>query len=312
MAPLGQQALYVYVCDVCVYVHCTRISNATCRWWQCICVLSSLPVLQKDYHLKPSLCYLWNKAVEKLPNKGRYRIQTIQNNGLELQGSALAQYNGRWIYAKIPSSDLLPEAWTCANCCYLCYRNHHLQQRMRYMQSCELRLKFEGVCQSPKCPVYCERSQACCAHRRMMLCYGIKISLHEQSLSFQTLLFQNSLSCGGFFLPSLHQPLENEAIAWGCTAPKQGRVCICFVLRVCIRMLFKSSILYSVWCILTALAVPNLITLFLLLNENELVGNFCAHTLGMRGVPGLCSSAGKVSFYPQLVREHCPQNESFS
>lgn len=239
----------------CVYVLRTGISNATCRWWQCICVLSSLLVLQKDYYLKPNLCYLWNKAVEKLPSRGRYRIQTIWNNGLELQGSALAQYNGRQIYAKIPFSDLVSEAWTHANCCYLCYSNHQLQQGRSCMQSHELQLKSEGVCQSPKCPVYCERSQAFCAPRRMMLCYGIKISLHEQSLSFQTLLFQNSLSCGGFFLPFLHQPLENEAIAWGCTAPKQGHVCICFVLRVGIRMLFKSSILYSVWCILTALAV---------------------------------------------------------
>lgn len=40
--------------------------------------------------------------------------------------------------------------------------------------------------------------------------------------------------------------------------------------------------------------MPNLITLFLLLSENELVGNFCARTVGVHGVPGLHSSAGKV------------------
>lgn len=41
-------------------------------------------------------------------------------------------------------------------------------------QSHELQLKFEGVCQNPKYPVYCERSQAFCATTHTVLCYGIK------------------------------------------------------------------------------------------------------------------------------------------
>lgn len=80
----------------------------------------------------------------------------------------------------------------------------------------ELQLSFEGVCQDPECPVFCEGSWAFCAPDVWWCVMELRSACMNRAF-----LFKHSYSelpvPWRFFLPSLHQPSDDEAVAWGHT-----------------------------------------------------------------------------------------------
>lgn len=99
----------------------------------------------------------------------------------------------------------------------------------------ELQFSFEGVCQDPECPVFSEGSQAFCAPDVWCCVMELRSACMNRALLFKHSYSELAVPWR-FFLPSFHQPWDDEAVAWGTYL-----CCVYFMLRVCICTLLISS-----------------------------------------------------------------------
>lgn len=152
----------------------------------------------------------------------------------------------------------------------------------------ELQFSFEGVCQDPECPVFCEGSRAFCAPDVWCCVMELRSACMNRAFVFQHSYSELAVPWR-FFLPSFHQPLDDEAVAWGTYL-----CCMYFMLRVCICTLLNSSFFNLLHLDFLQCATSCAV------EWSVLADNLCVHT---PGVSELCSSS-VVNFYLQLVCDH--------